>query len=124
MDVPEPDLYGALQRCLEIPRPEADLNPSQTINQAYIARGTGIPQPDMSLIMRGKREPTLHEIARIEAVCGQRRGWLLVNAGCVDLGECTPEQAIALDPRLPEDARPVVLKMYRAIVEDARRRVQ
>jgi hypothetical protein len=109
----EPDLIAALARCFEMPRPD---DPSRKITQGYLAERIGVPPVEVSLWVNRKKPLPIDLVPRIDDACGKRRGWLLTDAGFVELPD-SPEAAIAVDPRLDEEYRSRLVLMYEGVVQ-------
>lgn len=86
--------------------------------QEEVAERTGIGQTTLSAYERGKSEPGALGLRDIERACGRPAGWIAVQAGLVLDVKSVPE-AIAIDPALPEDARPGLLAAYFAVAVSA-----
>lgn len=71
------------------------------LSQREVAERVGEKQQTVSDWLRGKSEPKLDDIVRLEIALdpSARRGWLLVQAGYVD-GPDDAAAAIARDPTL------------------------
>lgn len=106
-DLPSPGERGAAIRAVYAGR----------FTQVELASRLGVAQNTVSRWSTGDIEPSLDDIARIEAACGVPRGTILRNAGYV-AGSETIEELIFRDPSLSADQRSLVLAAYRT----ARRR--
>src|SRR4051794_23476468 len=82
------------------------------LKQDELAERSGIPQQTISRLAVGESSPKFWHLIAIEDACERPRGWILVQAGLVDLPTSVPE-AVAMDPKLDDGQRRIVLDVYR-----------
>lgn len=103
---------------------------SGLLTQEQLEERIGSPQQTISKWARGASAPNVLQTAAIEAACdaeaerlgddARRRppGWISIRAGLVANVTTVPE-AIAVDPRLPDDhAKASVLAAYVGVIEE------
>lgn len=98
----------------------------QAMTQMEVVAATGIPQGTLSRWENGA-QPTLDDLARLEAGLGLARGTILREAGYVAAEPRTVGEVIDSDPTLSERVRPLVWSTYReaqALSTDSERSVK
>lgn len=86
------------------------------LTQTDLANRAGVTQSEISYWERGEREPSLHDVQRLEVALGvPRRGALLLAAGIVEV-RSDIEDAIDADPKLNVTGKESVRQMYRTML--------
>jgi transcriptional regulator with XRE-family HTH domain len=85
------------------------------MTQTTLADAVGVDQPTVSRWERDELQPSLEQLAAVDAATGRRRGFVLITAGLVE-GVRSVEAALALDSSLDDEQRRFVLNAYRAAV--------
>jgi transcriptional regulator with XRE-family HTH domain len=88
------------------------------LSQVAVAERIGdmaLTQPALSDLEKGKRPPSLAQVAALEMACDRPRGFILRAAGLVD-DVVTVETAIQVDPLLTDRDRDVLLVLYRQLI--------
>lgn len=75
-----------------------------------------IDQSNLSRWVTDKMKPSPEQLAALEIVCGRPLGWCLGALGFVEIAGSVPE-AVALDGRLSEEGRRVLLAAWEALVD-------
>lgn len=85
------------------------------LSQTRLAERLDLDQTTVSRWEVGRAEPSLDEIARVEAAVGAEPGTVLRLAGYVT--DCTVKAAIDADPALDSAGRRFLLATYQAALE-------
>lgn len=84
------------------------------MKQEELAALVGSDQPTISKWERDLQRPSLEHLRAVEEATGRPRGFVLLQAGCVD-DVTTVEEAIAVATDLDDAARRALLGTYQSI---------